>query len=89
MKKIILKLLTTVAYYASCAGLGWILGKIAGLLMNKIVTEDMIEKHPKLSILLIVAIFFLICIAPVFPLVMVMTIGKGKIEEKIDDADWD
>lgn len=89
MKKFILKLLTNVVYYSGCFGLGFVLGRLASLLFNKIVSAEMAENHPVVTMALVAAIVMLVLCAPAIGLVYVMAILKVNVEDKIDDADWD
>ena len=90
MKKTILKILNKIAYYAGCAGVGYVLGKIATWLLERIgVDEGMVENHPWKAFFLIVAVCFILICIPAIPICTGLWYLSDKIDDKIDEMEDD
>ena len=94
MKKTVLTILGYVVYLGGSAGIGWVLGTIAGWLINKIVDVEFAEKHPALTAIIIglgyaMAIGLGVLIVT-YPLQWVLNWYCSKVDSIEDEShEWD
>lgn len=88
--KLLLKVLNGVRHYGMCMGAGYGLGKLAGVIINKIgINEDYAEMHPIKTILGVIIIFGVIVMLPAYFLARPLLALYEKIDNKInEDDEW-
>lgn len=95
MKKLTLHILNWIAYLGTCAGAGYLLGRIAGWLITKIgVNEEFAEAHPWRTTLLVLLAWILIVLIPGYSLVTFVFVPilnwfDSKIEAMDDEDPFD
>lgn len=94
MKKTVLTILGYVVYLGGSAGIGWVLGTIAGHLIKLICNEEFAEKHPALYAIIIgigyaMAVGLGVLIVT-YPLQWVLNWYLGKVDSIEDESqEWD